>query len=58
MSVYEAAAMAKSGKSADEIVDYLEKSAKKSSIYIIMGVLKYLRKGGRITPAAVALAIC
>lgn len=55
MSVYEAAAMAKSGKSTDEIVDYLEKSAKKSSIYIIMGVLKYLRKGGRITPAAAAL---
>ncbi len=55
MSVWEAIEMAKMGMSAKEIKEFLEKTKAKSSIYIVMGVLKYLKKGGRISPAAAAL---
>lgn len=55
MSVWEAIEMAKIGMSAKEIKEFLEKTKAKSSIYIVMGVLKYLKKGGRISPAAAAL---
>lgn len=54
-SVYEAIEMAKQGKTAEEIKSYLESTAHKNSIYIMMGVLKYLKKGGRISAAAAAL---
>lgn len=54
-SVYEALAMAKQGKSAKEIKDYLEQTSKLSSIYIMLSTLKYLKKGGRISPTAAAL---
>lgn len=54
-SVMEAIALAKQGKSAKEIKEYLEETKSKSSIYIMMGMLKYLKKGGRISPAAAAL---
>lgn len=54
-SVYEAIEMAKQGKTAEEIKSYLESTARKNSIYIMMGVLKYLKKGGRISAAAAAL---
>lgn len=54
-SIFEAVELAKQGKSAIEIKDYLESTANKNSIYITMGVLKYLKKGGRISPAAAAL---
>ena len=52
ISVFEAAKMAKQGKSTDEIIQYLEKTKDKYSIFITLNTLKYLRKGGRITPAA------
>ncbi len=52
ISVYEALKMAEQGKSVDEIVNYLEATKSKGSIYITLSTLKYLRKGGRITPAA------
>ena len=52
ISVYEAAKMAEQGKTVDEIVKYLEDTKSKFSIYITLTTLKYLRKGGRITPAA------
>ncbi len=55
MSVWEAIELAKMGMSAKEIKEFLEKTKAKSSIYIVMGVLKYLKKGGRISPAAAAL---
>lgn len=55
-SVYEALGLAKKGKSAKEIKEYLEEQRDMSSIYITLGTLKYLKKGGRITPAAAALA--
>lgn len=54
-SVLDAKAMADSGKTAEEIKDILEDEKFNSSIYIMVGTLTYLKKGGRITPAAAAL---
>lgn len=55
-SVVDAVELAKAGKSAQEIRDILEEVKFESSIYIMMDTLKYLKKGGRITPAAAAIA--
>lgn len=54
-SVLDAREMAGKGKSAEEIRRYLEDTRFDSSIYIMLDTLKYLKKGGRITPAAAAL---
>ena len=54
-SVLDAKELAKRGKSAAEIKEILEKHKMESSIYITLDTLKYLKKGGRITPAAAAL---
>ncbi len=54
-SVIDASELAKRGKNAVEIKDILEKDKMNSSIYITMETLKYLKKGGRITPSAAAL---
>lgn len=54
-SVLDAAALAEKGKSAAEIKEILEREKFESSIYIMVDTLKYLKKGGRITPAAAAL---
>lgn len=54
-SVYDAIRLAKQGKSAKEIKEYLELTGPQSSIYIMVTTLKYLKKGGRITPAAAAI---
>lgn len=54
-SVLDAVKLAKAGYSAKEIREYLEKVKFESSIYIMLDTLKYLKKGGRITPAAAAL---
>ncbi len=54
-SVYDALKLANQGKSASEIKDYLLKSSMNASIYIMLSTLKYLKKGGRITPAAAAI---
>ncbi len=51
-SVLDALALVEEGKSAQEIKTILEKEAKESSIYLMVDTLKYLKKGGRITPAA------
>ena len=51
----EAIQQAKNGLSADEIGTWLEKTRFDSSIYITVATLKYLKQGGRITPAAAAL---
>lgn len=51
----EALALAESGKSAAEIKEILEAHAHHSTIYITLETLKYLKKGGRITPAAAAI---
>lgn len=55
ISVYEAVGMVKAGKQAEEILEHLERTKGKCSIYLTLTVLKYLKKGGRITPAAAAI---
>ena len=55
-SVMDALALAKAGKTAGEIKEILEEVKFESSIYIMVDTLKYLKKGGRITPAAAAVA--
>ena len=54
-SVLDALMMADSGMGAAEIRDKLEESGMDATIYITVDTLKYLKKGGRITPAAAAL---
>lgn len=54
-SAIDAKALADAGWSAAEIKDYLIKTMYDSSIYITLDTLYYLKKGGRITPAAAAL---
>ena len=54
-SVMDAKHLAATGKSAAQIKEILEKEALESSIYLVVDTLKYLKKGGRITPAAALL---
>ncbi|MCR4757049.1 MAG: DegV family protein, partial [Butyrivibrio sp.] len=54
-SALDAKAMADAGYSAEEIVKVLMDTKLESSIYIMLDTLYYLKKGGRITPAAAAL---
>lgn len=54
-SVLDAMAMADKGYSAAQIKEKLEQTRFESSIYITLQTLYYLKKGGRITPAAAAL---
>lgn len=54
-SVLDAVALAAKGKSAAEIREILEREKLESSIYIMVDTLHYLKKGGRITPAAATL---
>lgn len=54
-SVLDAMELAEKGYSAKEIKEILEREKLESSIYIMVDTLHYLKKGGRITPAAAAL---
>ena len=54
-SVMDAKHLAATGKSAAQIKEILKKEALESSIYLVVDTLKYLKKGGRITPAAALL---
>lgn len=54
-SVLDAKALAEAGKSADEILQILMDTKMDSDIYIMVDTLKYLKKGGRVTPAAAAI---
>ncbi len=54
-SALDALALVKAGKSGSEIKELLEADKFNSSIYIMIDTLHYLKKGGRITPAAAAL---
>ncbi len=51
-SVFDAVTLREQGKSAAEIKAYLEETAAESAIYIAVDTMKYLKKGGRVTPAA------
>lgn len=54
-SAVDAKMLADAGKSAQEIYEALMENKMESSIYIMLDTLSYLKKGGRITPAAAAL---
>lgn len=54
-SVLDALALRDAGKTAAEIKEILEAEKLEASIYITLETLKYLKKGGRITPAAAAI---
>lgn len=49
-SVYDAMTLRDRGMSAREIREVLEREKFQSSIYITVDTLKYLKKGGRVTP--------
>lgn len=54
-SVLDAVELSKQGKSGEEIKKILEDTKHEASIYITVDTLKYLKQGGRITPAAAAI---
>lgn len=54
-SALDAQKLIEKGMSAAEIKEFLEKDKLNASIYIMLDTLFYLKKGGRITPAAAAL---
>lgn len=55
-SAYDALALSEKGYGGAQIKEVLEEDKFNSSIYIMLDTLYYLKKGGRITPAAAALA--
>lgn len=54
-AVLDALELAEAGKSGQEIHGILMKEKLEASIYITVDTLKYLKKGGRVTPAGAAL---
>lgn len=52
----DAVELLKSGMPPEKVKEKLEEDANKSGIYVMVSDLKYLKKGGRITPMAAALA--
>lgn len=54
-SVTDAVKLRNAGKTAPEIKEILEREWAEATIYLTVDTLKYLKKGGRITPAAAAL---
>ena len=55
-SVISALRLVEQGYDAGQIRDFLEKHAYDASIYIPVDSMEYLKKGGRVTPAAATLA--
>lgn len=54
-SVETALELVEAGKDGREIREYLEQTGMDASIYITVATLKYLKKGGRLTPAVAAI---
>ena len=54
-SVLEAKYLADQGKTAQEIVAYLERDGLEASIYVAVNTLEYLKKSGRVTAAGAAV---
>jgi DegV family protein with EDD domain len=54
-AVLDAIKLKEAGKPAAEMKEILEREKLEASVYITVDTLKYLKKGGRITPAAAAL---
>ena len=55
MAMFQARAMIDQGKGGKEIKEYLEQTKSDTGVYIAVDTLKYLKKGGRVTPAAAAI---
>ena len=55
MTMFEARYMIDHGKTGKEIKEYLEKTRSECGVYIAVDTLRYLKKGGRVTPAAAAI---
>ena len=55
MAILQAKYMAEQGKSASEIKEYLEEDALNAAVYVAVNTLEYLKKSGRVTPAAAAI---
>ena len=55
VAVIEARALIDDGKSGKEVKDYLEETKADCGVYLTVDTLKYLKKGGRVTPAAAAI---
>ena len=53
--LYQARFMINNGKSASEVKEYLEKTKSECGVYLAVDTLRYLKKGGRVTPAAAAI---
>lgn len=54
-AVYDTMYLIKQGKSPEEIKNYLENESVDLKLYIAVDTLKYLVRGGRVTPAGAAL---
>ena len=54
-SVFDAVALREQGKSAEEIQTVLEDMRTDYSVYVSIETMKYLKKGGRVSPAAAAI---
>jgi len=54
-ALFDARAMAESGKSAEEIGEILEKTGADNAVFITVDTLTYLKKGGRVTPLGAAV---
>ena len=55
MAMFQARHLINQGKSGKEIKAYLEETKNDCGVYIAVDTLKYLKKGGRVTPAAAAI---
>lgn len=55
LAVLDAVSLAREGKTGEEIRNILEQQSLDATIYIAVDTLEYLKKGGRITPAAAAI---
>lgn len=53
--VLDAVELIKQGKTGKEVYDILMENAMNATIYITVNTLEYLKKGGRVTPAAAAI---
>lgn len=54
-SIIEASELIRQGKTAEQVKEYLEEVKFDCGVYIAVDTLKFLKKGGRITPAAAAI---
>lgn len=55
-SIRNARTLLEQGKTADEVLEILEKESYDASIYIAVNTLEYLKKSGRVTAAGAAMA--